>query len=40
MLGRIACAEEIAGAVVYLVADASSFVTGTELVVDGGWTQW
>ena len=35
-LGRIGTPEDIARAVLYLVSDASSFVTGTVLVVDGG----
>jgi NAD(P)-dependent dehydrogenase (short-subunit alcohol dehydrogenase family) len=37
-LGRWAQASELAGAVVYLASDAASFVTGSVLAVDGGWT--
>jgi NAD(P)-dependent dehydrogenase (short-subunit alcohol dehydrogenase family) len=37
-LGRVAEPEEIAYAVLYLASDESSFVTGSELVIDGGFT--
>jgi NAD(P)-dependent dehydrogenase (short-subunit alcohol dehydrogenase family) len=38
--GRFGLPEEIAGAVVFLCSGAASYVTGTEIVVDGGWTAW
>jgi NAD(P)-dependent dehydrogenase (short-subunit alcohol dehydrogenase family) len=37
-LGRIGTAKEVAYGIVYLASDESSYVTGTELIIDGGWT--
>jgi NAD(P)-dependent dehydrogenase (short-subunit alcohol dehydrogenase family) len=39
-MGRLAEPQEIAPAVLYLASDAASFATGTNLVVDGGYTSW
>lgn len=37
-LGRVGEVEDIMGAVVYLASDVSALVTGTSLLIDGGWT--
>jgi NAD(P)-dependent dehydrogenase (short-subunit alcohol dehydrogenase family) len=37
-IGRMAKPEEIAAAALYLASDESSFVTGTEFIIDGGWS--
>ena len=37
-LGRIGRVEDLMGAVVYLAGDAAAMVTGTSMIVDGGWT--
>ena len=37
-LGRVAEESDVATAVAFLAADSSAMITGTSLVVDGGWT--
>ncbi|WP_420324544.1 SDR family NAD(P)-dependent oxidoreductase [Mameliella sp.] len=37
-LGRVGEVEDIMGAVLYLASDASALVTGTSMLIDGGWT--
>lgn len=40
LLGRVGEVDDVVGAVLYLASDAADFVTGSILMVDGGWTAW
>ena len=40
MMGRLSEPHEYRGAVLFMLSDASSFMTGSHLVIDGGYTAW
>lgn len=39
-IGRMASKDDFSGAILYLCSDSSSYVTGSNLIIDGGWSSW